>query len=155
MINGVTYRIDPRYRHMLGHEYDGAVAEFLRQRVGPRSVCFDVGANAGVYVLQFARWSSPGGRVVAFEPNPAARRILGKHISLNHLEDQVEVIDCAVGAEEGEFEFFSAGADGMSRLGAPNRLIADQTTRSSVAVTTLDSFTSKRGEDPDWPACRH
>src|SRR2546423_3497617 len=69
-INGVTYFIDPRYRHQLGHDYDAAVAAFLRERVKPGAICFDVGANVGVYALQFAHWSGPTGRVVAFEPNP-------------------------------------------------------------------------------------
>src|SRR5205085_9663014 len=69
-INGVTYRIDPHVRHRLGQNYDAPVAAFLSARVKPGAVCVDVGANVGVYVLQFARWSGPKGRVVAFEPNP-------------------------------------------------------------------------------------
>jgi FkbM family methyltransferase len=150
MINGVTYRADPHFRHALGRNYDYAVADFLRERVRPGSICFDVGANVGVYVLQFAHWSQPDGRVVAFEPNLAAQRILRKHISINQLDDRVDIIACAVGATEGEAVFFSAGTDGMSRLGAPNRLIAARTRATTVAVTTLDAYTAKTGIDPDW-----
>src|SRR5882762_3437602 len=69
-INGVTYRVDPHYRDRLGQNYDAPVAAFLRERVKPGALCLDVGANVGVYVLQFAHWSAPTGRVVAFEPNP-------------------------------------------------------------------------------------
>ncbi|CAN5887382.1 hypothetical protein BH18ACI5_BH18ACI5_16260 [soil metagenome] len=32
----------------------------------PGSTCFDVGANVGVYALQFAHWTGAAGRVVAF-----------------------------------------------------------------------------------------
>ncbi len=149
-INGVTYRADPRYRHMLGHEYDRAVADFLRERVRSGNTCFDVGANVGVYVLQFARWSAPGGRVVAFEPNPASQRILRKHIAINQLEGRVEVIGSAVGGAQGSAKFFFTGVDGMSRLGAANRLIADKTTEMMVSVTTLDAYTARTTVDPDW-----
>src|SRR5437867_2204323 len=66
-INGVTYRIDPHYRHQLGAEYDAPVAAFLRSHLKPGAVCLDIGANVGVYVLQFAHWTAPSGRVIAFE----------------------------------------------------------------------------------------
>ena len=150
MVNGVTYRVDPHFRHMLGQEYDSAVAAFLQKRVRPGDVCFDVGANVGVYVLQFAYWSAPGGKVIAFEPNPATERILRRHISINGLEDRVDVVPNAVGSADGNAQFFLSGVDGMSRMGAPNRLIAGRTTETTVSVTTLDAFTAKVGFDPDW-----
>jgi hypothetical protein len=71
-INGALYRIDSRFRRQMGHDYEPAVASFLCVRVGPGDLCFDVGANVGVYALQFSHWSAPSGRVVAFEPNPEA-----------------------------------------------------------------------------------
>jgi len=77
-INGVEYRVDPHHRHRLGRDYDAPVAAFLRERVKPGALCVDVGANVGVYVLQFAHWSAPAGRVVAFEPNPGAHAVLDK-----------------------------------------------------------------------------
>lgn len=83
VINGVEYRIDPRQRRRLGNEYEQAAAEFLRMRVRDGHVCFDVGANAGAYVLQLAYWSRPSGRVVAFEPNPEAQKVLEHHVKLN------------------------------------------------------------------------
>jgi len=149
-INGVSYRIDPRYRHRLGQNYDAPVAAFLRGRVKPGAICVDVGANVGVYVLQFAQWSGPTGRVIAFEPNPAAREVLQKHIELNHLTERVEVVACAVGAQSGIATMFVAEADGMSRLGAPNQLIADQVVEINVPVCTLDSFCQERDLKPDW-----
>ena len=121
IINGVTYRIDPHHRHRLGHDYDAPVAVFLRERINPGAVCVDVGANVGVYVLQFAHWSGPSGHVTAFEPNPGAREVLQRHIKMNGLTQQVEVIPAAVGASSGNALLYAADADGMSRLGAPNQ----------------------------------
>jgi FkbM family methyltransferase len=150
-INGATYRIDPHHRHRLGQSYDAPVAAFLRERVRPGALCLDVGANVGVYVLQFARWSAPTGRVVAFEPNPGARSILRKHIQMNGLTQRVKVAPVAVGASSGEAILYAAGADGMSRLGAPNEAIAETARQIPVAVVTLDEFCEAEGlTSPDW-----
>jgi FkbM family methyltransferase len=149
-INGVDFRVDPRQRHRLGHHYDAPVAAFIRERLRPGAVCFDVGANVGVYVLQFAHWAGPAGRVVAFEPNPAARRVLARHVGLNGLGARVEVVPAAVGSAAGEATLYAAGADGMSRLGAPNVLIAGRAREVRVPVVTLDDFCRERDLRPDW-----
>jgi FkbM family methyltransferase len=149
-INGVTFRVDPRQRHRLGHDYDAPVAAFIRARLRPGALCFDVGANVGVYVLQFAHWAGPAGRVVAFEPNPAARAVLARHVELNGLGQRVEVAPAAVGAAPGEATLYADGADGMSRLGEPNALIADRARALRVPVVTLDDFCRERALRPDW-----
>src|SRR3989442_1449697 len=150
-INGVTYRIDPRYRHQMGNAYDPTIAAWLADRVRPGQVALDVGANVGVYVLQFAHWTRPGGRVIAVEPNPTARVVLEKHVRLNQLESRVEIVPTAVGATAGDAPFYAAGTDGMSRLGAPNPAIADRTTRITTPVVTLDQLCEARRPEPDWP----
>lgn len=149
-INNVTYRIDPRHRHRLGQNYDATVAAYLSERVQPGAVCLDVGANVGVYVLQFAHWAGPMGRVVAFEPNPAARAILQKHVKMNNLASRVKIVPAAVGASCGEAELYAADADGMSRLGEPNELIAAHTSKITVALTTLDAYCESEDLKPDW-----
>ena len=149
-INNVRFRVDPRHRHQLGQRYEMEVAEFLRDHVRPGSVCFDIGANVGVYVLQFANWAGPTGRVIAFEPNPVARTILLKHIRLNGLTERVTVVPAAVGASAGEAVLFAAEADGMSRLGTPNRAIAHRVQPITVPVVTLDGFCEAQGLKPDW-----
>src|SRR5688572_29854081 len=68
-INGTPCRILARHRGALPPNYDAAVADFLRTRVKPGQIVFDVGANLGAYTLQFANWVGPSGRVFAFEPN--------------------------------------------------------------------------------------
>lgn len=149
-INGVTYRIDPHYRHQLGTDYDASVAAFLRERVKPGAVCLDVGANVGVYVLQFAYWTAPQGRVVAFEPNPATCRVLARHVSLNNLSDRVTIAPFAISSEVGKATFYAYAEDGMSRLGTPNQLIEDRVSAIEVEVTTLDEYCFKQEIYPDW-----
>lgn len=150
VINGVTYRIDPHHRHRLGKDYDASVAAFLAKQVRPGAICLDVGANVGVYVLQFAHWSGPSGRVFAFEPNPGAREILYRHIELNGLRERVTVVHAAVGDAAGEAVLYAADSDGMSRLGAANRLIADHVCEVTVPVVTLDDYCESEGVVPDW-----
>jgi FkbM family methyltransferase len=149
-INGVTYRIDPRERHRLGQNYDAPVAAFLREQVRPGALCLDVGANVGVYVLQFAHWSAPTGRVVAFEPNPCARAVLDRHIEMNGLAERVKIAPFAVGASSGEAILYAADADGMSRLGAPNQRIAERVREIKVRVITLDEYCRVESLSPDW-----
>ena len=149
-INGVTYRIDPRQRHRLGQNYDVPVAGFLRQRVMPGSLCLDVGANVGVYVLQFAHWSGPTGQVIAFEPNPVACAILEKHVRINQLTERVRIVPAAVSEASCEQVLYAAEADGMSRLGEPNRSLAGKTAEIVVPVLTLDEYCTSEGLQPDW-----
>jgi hypothetical protein len=75
-VNGIPCRIDSRCRAQMGRNYDAPVFTYLRGRIKPGDVCFDVGANIGVWVIQLCHLSGPAGRVVAFEPNPAPRGLM-------------------------------------------------------------------------------
>jgi FkbM family methyltransferase len=149
-INEVTYRIDPRYRHQLGMNYDAPVAAFLRERVKPGALCLDVGANVGVYVLQFAHWSAPSGQVIAFEPNPSAAAILQKHVEMNGLAKRVRIVPAAIGEASGEDILYAAATDGMSRLGKPNVALGGNVSKITVPVVTLDEYCASEGLKPDW-----
>jgi FkbM family methyltransferase len=137
-INGIACRIDPRERHRMARQYDEPAARWLARRIAPGDSCLNVGANTGVYVIQLAHWSGPGGRVVAFEPNPAARQTLVRHVRMNRLDGRVEIVPSAVSDREGASTFFASDAgDGMSRLSVPNERLAGATPMT-VTTTTLD-----------------
>jgi FkbM family methyltransferase len=146
----MTYRVDPHYRHRLGQNYDAPVAAFLRERVKPGALCIDVGANVGVYVLQFAHWAGPTGKVVAFEPNPGARLVLEKHVRMNGLAERVCIMAAAVGDAGGEDILYAAEADGMSRLGEPNKALLGSVREIKVPVVTLDEYCQAEDLKPDW-----
>lgn len=101
-------------------------------------------------MLQFACWSPPDGRVIAFEPNPCARQVLERHIRLNKLDNRVQLVPAAVGATPGEVTLYAADTDGMSRLGTPNPIIADRVVPIPVPMVTLDNFCRRGGLVPDW-----
>jgi FkbM family methyltransferase len=148
-VNGVPLRVLPQYRWYFSAEYDAPVAAFFRARLQPGDVCVSVGANLGVYPLQFAAWSAPGGHVVAFEPNPDSSRLLRRHVSLNGLDDRVRVVQKAVAERPGTATFYAAGPDGMSRLGAPNPHIAERAVPLTVEVETLDAFCAREQIAPN------
>ena len=148
-INGEPFRINPHYRHLMGAHWDAEVAALLVSRLEPGATCLDVGANAGVYVLQFCRWTQPAGRVIAFEPNVNTRSVLQEHIAMNGLQERVEVIPEAVSDQAGKAEFFFAAESGMSRLGQANALLQDVAQSTIVSTVTLDDFCRHRGLRPD------
>jgi FkbM family methyltransferase len=149
-INGIRYRVDPRHRHRLAHAYEDTVARVLAERVRPGELCLNVGANVGAYVLQFAHWSAPTGRIIAFEPNPAALGVLRRHIRMNNLEHRVIAVPVAIADQVTTATLYVMDADGMARLGAPNFLLGARTTPLPVSVTTLDSYCEARDLEPDW-----
>lgn len=149
-LNGAQYRIDPDYRGYIGHQYDFHLADFFKSRLKPGEVCYNVGANIGIYAMQLAHWVGPEGRVVAFEPNPGAAEVLRRHVQYNGLEDRVRVEEAAVSDAAGETSMFVTAADARSRLGAPNPDLAGLAKEVTVPVTTLDEFWESSGLDPDW-----
>lgn len=154
-INGrERFRIDPQYRVHFPDSYEPDVCKFLRAQVRPGAVTLNVGAHAGVYALCLARWSAPGGRVFAFEPNPATRQILEKHVDLNQYRAEICVVPSAVSDRAGQAVFFAGapgvnGASGLSRLGSPNP-DAPPGSPVEVTVTTIDTFCSEQKVMPQW-----
>jgi FkbM family methyltransferase len=148
-INGVPFRIDPRYRNQLGKNYEADVAHFLSERINPGAICFDVGANVGAYVLQLAHWTGPTGRVVGFEPNPLAVEVLSAHVQFNGFEPIVTIEKSAVGSSSGTTTMYCSAADGMSRLAEQNKLL-DSAERITVPMITVDDFCARTGLEPDW-----
>lgn len=148
-VNGIDLRVLPQFRWYFTPEYDRPVAGLLHGRVRPGSVCVSVGANLGIYPLQFAAWSAPNGMVHAFEPNPATADALTEHVQLNDLTGRVKVVRKALADRTGEASFFASGVNGMSRLGAPNPALAESAARITVSVGTLDDYCRANGVAPD------
>jgi FkbM family methyltransferase len=148
---GETIRVDPWLRHHFPEEKDPEVFAYLKERVYPGSVCLNVGAHVGIFTLGFALWSGPGGRVLAFEPNPSARAVLERHVRLNGVAGRVEIMPFAVSNAPGEIPFFANGIEGTSRLGRPNPdLPPPADPPRPTKVVTLDGLCAERGIAPDW-----
>jgi FkbM family methyltransferase len=89
--------------------------------------------------------------VFAFEPNPATRAALERHVALNDAQDCIEVIAQAVSGAPGEASFFATGLEGFSRMGKPNPGANHVAVKAlTVPVTTIDKFCADQGLSPDW-----
>jgi FkbM family methyltransferase len=153
-INGERFRIDPRHRVFLQPDYEAAIARYLRDRVKPGQCALDVGAHIGAYALQLARWMSPGGRVIAFEPTRETASVLRRHLRMNGLADTVLVEECAVGARDGTVNFLASPASGLSRVasrdGEQRHPDGDRVSVRPVTIVAVDRYCATHGVEPDW-----
>jgi FkbM family methyltransferase len=104
---------------------------FVRALLRPGDRFVDVGANIGVYsVVAGVR----GARVLAFEPNGTARAMLAANLTLNHIEDRVQVLSYALAD-------FSGPARFTTDLESSNHLEVDSEAKGEVVeVRKLDAL---------------
>jgi FkbM family methyltransferase len=143
---GVRLRLDLReslQRDFLFGLYDRRELSLMRRFLEPGGDMVDVGAHVGMYAISAARHGR--GRVLAFEPNPAARRQLEANVALNGV--RVEISDAAVAGEAGEALLHVPETDdpSFSSLGA-GRFAEGEPVR--VPTTTLDAEVEERGLTP-------
>jgi FkbM family methyltransferase len=81
----------------------GPEIDFIREHVKPGMTVVDLGANIGLYTLQFASLVGPSGRVFAFEPGPLSFGLLKTNLALNGYRN-VTVENAAVSDFSGETE---------------------------------------------------
>lgn len=148
MMNGTCYRIDSRTRQSFIPSYDPGATKVLVSGVTKGGTCWNVGANVGVHTLQLASLVGSTGKVLAFEPNPHAARLLRRNIGLSGFGDRAQVIESAVGPKSGEIDFFVDGASPMGRAEMPNPSLS-QTHRIRVPVATLDGLVVEKACRPD------
>jgi FkbM family methyltransferase len=112
-------------------------ASFLR----PGELCFDIGANVGIFSQLFV---SLGLRVVAVEPQPVCVEALRRRFGAVR---EVQIVEAAVGPESGSAEMLVANENTISSLSPGWVDIARSTNlfpgaswheRINVKLTTLD-----------------
>jgi len=134
-------------RQLLRGELEVPVQEALRRTLPPGGVLWDVGANVGFFSLLGARLAGSGGRVVAWEPVPAAAAHAREAALRSGLDSHIEVRVEAVGAVAGEERLLIAAEASWSHLASRGNVAG---TRSlSVAVTTLDDALAAGSPPPD------
>jgi FkbM family methyltransferase len=111
-------------------------------------VTFDIGAYVGFFTL-LAAHANPDAKVYAFEPLAAIYERLKQNIELNDLPN-VETILGAVGACEGEAEFFHLeGAELPTSSSLSQKFVEDvqDVTSTKVKIFQLDKFAAERRID--------
>ena len=122
------------------HRLDAFQLVSFARAIRPGDVVADVGAHRGTYTITAAACTGPTGRVHSFEPVAANTRTIHRNLSLNRLNERVEVVQSAVSDRTGSVEFFAYG-DSSS-----NSMMLAQENADAVIVpsTSLDDYFKKR-----------
>jgi FkbM family methyltransferase len=130
-----------------GNKYDFTNFEIIAKFVKKGSICFDVGANIGVYSVVMAHL---GGVIHSFEPVTYIRQKLEANVLLNQLSS-VFINDFALGAEEDTAEMYQVNMDEFR--GGTSTLVYNENVKSmgenrftlkQVNVKTLDSYVENK-----------
>jgi FkbM family methyltransferase len=107
-----------------------------RVEVHPGDTVLDLGAYKGESTVWLASQAGPSGRVLAFEPNPAARAFLERNAGRASGAGigQIQILTVAAGSSRRRGNFVST-AEGCSRLDTGGDIAVD--------VTTLDDVVSE------------
>ncbi len=119
--------------------YELEVWTRLMEQVLPGDIVADVGAFIGLYTIALAKRVGSSGRVVAFEPDPENFTSLKAHIELNGISDRVELIQAAVGGQDGALP--CRGGKGCESH------VSDQNGTQSVRCVRLDTVFADRPLD--------
>lgn len=125
--------------------YEEQFHHALKQAVRPGDIVWDVGANVGLYTDYFLQWTGSNGRVVAFEPLPAAVKALTKVIDSYADNNRGIIVAQALSDKPGK-AFFNAS------INAENVTTTAHLSDSSdsllegitVQVTTADEFLAEQ-----------
>ena len=128
---------------------DDPMLEELAACCGPSDMIYDVGANVGIYALALAT-DAPGRRVVAVEPSPETVERLRANVTLNGLEDRIDVYACGLGEDDGENMFYRSSNPELSAFDreSATRWGATVEETLSVPVRRLDDLAAEL-EPPD------
>jgi FkbM family methyltransferase len=137
-IQDETIRLSNQYRSLnLDYELE-TLATFLRA-LRPGDVVWDVGANIGLYTLLAGQKVGPGGRVIAWEPNPVTFQLLEKHLEANGLQERCRAIRGAIhdgGTAEVQFRLETQPTISRISLNAPEGAVEVVT----VPARSLDAW---------------
>lgn len=109
---------------------------FLAQ-VQREDVVFDIGSCVGLYALHAALC---GASVIAFEPDPSFRERLIKNITINKLQNSIQVMEWAVADRRGTATLYTDGLDGLS----PSLSLVGDRGVILVRTDSIDSAIAKR-----------
>jgi FkbM family methyltransferase len=153
-LDGTDLSITPR---VITNNYERHVTKALETLVLPGFVVVECGANQGFHTLSMASMVSPGGRILAFEPDPRSLAVLRDNIRSHYLDSVVTVIPKAACNENQPLFFYCARSGGQSSL-FPLRAdegpwascySSEQDSRIEVEGATIASVLAEHGLVPD------
>jgi len=126
-------------------EYEFEELQLLKVLARKCEVIFDIGANAGWYSLNFAKFvKKKSVRIYTFEPIPGIFSILKKNIKLNDFSGMIHPFDVAFGEYSGIAKFYIPNFTG-SVASSRTRLFPHQENKVvRCKMLRLDDFIKKQ-----------
>lgn len=133
-----------------GDGYDYSNFSLIKSIIKPDYVCFDVGANIGIYSAVFSYMSGNSASVHSFEPVNHIRDRLKSNLKLNGFTD-VNVNEFALGEREETIEMYQV-KEGVFRGGTSSFLMNDNVKvmgedkfiKCPVSVRLMDSYVESK-----------
>lgn len=131
--------------------YDRWITSRLKEVICPTDVIFDIGANAGLLSLPFAKNYVPKGRVYAFEPDSDIINQLRENIKINQISN-ITIVPVALqdNPSINKIVLYRRRAihdDGLRNKGIssiqPNPTF--NVGKETISVTTIDRYTKENG----------
>jgi FkbM family methyltransferase len=137
---GEVVLVSPAFRHVTWNRDEYTA---FRAAVTPGSTIVEAGSNVGAYTMLFGQWAGPGGRVYAFEPDPAAFEGLRRHIEINQIGDRVTPVAAAItdGSQQ-RLRLVLGESSGISRMAHGEELSAPNITE--VPALSIDAFCAEQ-----------
>jgi FkbM family methyltransferase len=132
------------------NRYDALQLKLLSERVMPGAFALDVGGHVGAVALVMAACAGPTGRVISFEPDPAARAGMEQNFDLNPGVKRPAIEPVAVSDAPGESIFFTRGGDANSSLYGTGLGGGDNVRSMTVTTVALDDYLVQEPRAPDW-----
>jgi FkbM family methyltransferase len=110
--------------------YEANFAEYLARRLHPGDTVVDVGASIGLFTVLMAELVGAGGRVYAFECNPAVFEYLIDNVRMNWYSSRVIALPVAAGRDDSPITF-----------AAPESLLMLGTTRLDIDIGQAEQIT--------------
>ena len=142
--NGMWFHVDIGTRNgWMLYSHRSCNPEMARY-VRPGDQVLDIGANQGELALLFAQAAAPGGKVYAFEPNPAMFGVLARNIALNPAaECHAEPV--ALGASPGKVEMCQPDGRNPGTATVHTEKVPYGGNWATVEVMRLDDYVRTRG----------
>jgi len=143
-------QFDPVWRWIGRGIRERGVLRFAQDRLKKGDVVFDVGAHVGEYALLFSELVGPSGKVVSFDPDPVACKILRKNLELNKITNVVIEQQC-VSNKTGKTSLMAERlGSGLSSTTLDQLALDAHYKTLEVEATTIDDYCSAHDIFTGW-----
>lgn len=122
-------------------QYEPVVFNAIDKYCSPGMVCYDIGANIGVWSLKLSELVGEQGQVYAFEPLSKNIELLKENIKISDCPNSIEIVPVGLGEQESTCKIYLPTDPGRAAL-APES-INDQS--EDIEIKRLDNIWESQG----------